>query len=280
MVLPKIGIVIPASKGEMRLKETLLYFKQRTAHPYKVVVCATHENEYEEICNSYNADLIITRTFAGEAKNLGAAHLFDTDILVFVDAHIKVDPIWDMEIVKLLQDKSIGIATPHTYPLSPDFKIENKLQGGAGFKFNYDLKREWCAPDKSDEVVWINGAFQAFRKNAFWKIGGFIPFHGNDICVSLTSQKLGYRNVCGTKKVGHVFKVGKNTLTFNPINNSNYGNLLTAYLHFPPEEYEKAKAKHSPSFVKYIETNFQKLKNYIEDNAGKGPSEEHTTIVF
>ena len=278
MTQPKLGIVIPVSKGEIRLKDTLHYFKQRTTLPYKVVVCSTHENEYEDICNSYNADLIITRTSLGEAKNLGAAHLIDCDILVFADAHVKVDPGWDSEIAKLLSDKSVGIATLYTYTLSSDFKTENRWQGGAGFKHNYDFKREWCGADKNGEVVWINGAFQAFRKTAFWKIGGFIPYHTEDLAISLNSQKLDYRNVCGTGKVGHVFKVGKNTLAYNPINDFNYGDLLIAYLHFPAEEYEKAKKKHSAELVRYIETNFDKLKHYVEDNAGKGPLEEDMVL--
>ena len=280
MTQPKIGIVIPVSKGEVRLKDTLYYFKHRTTLPYKVVVCSTHEGEYEDICKSYNADLIITRTSLGEAKNLGAAHLIDSDILVFADAHVKVDPGWDTEIANLLSDKTVGIATLNTYILSSDFKTENRWQGGAGFKFNYDFKREWCGADKNGEVVWINGAFQAFRKTAFWKIGGFIPFHEEDLAISLASQKLGYRNVCGTEKVGHVFKVGKNTLAYNPINDFNYGDLLIAYLYFPPEEYEKAKAKknYSPELVRYIETNFEKLKIYVEDNAGKGPLEEDMVL--
>lgn len=278
MIQQKIGIVIPVSKGEVRLKDTLHYFKHRTTLPYKAVVCSTHEGEYEDICNSYNAGLIITRTSLGEAKNLGAAHLIDADILVFADAHIKVDPGWDTEIAKLLQDKSVGIATLYTYTLSPDFKTENRWQGGAGFKFNYDFKREWTGTNKNGEVTWINGAFQAFRKTAFWKIGGFIQFHDEDFSISLSSQKLGYRNVCGTGKLGHVFKVGKNTLAYNPINDFNYGDLLIAYLHFPPDEYENAKKKHSAELVKYIETNFEKLKNYVEDNAGKGPQEEEMIL--
>lgn len=279
---PKLGIVIPVSKGEIRLSDTLHYFKERTTLPYKIVVCSTHTGEYEDICNSYNTDLIITRTSLGKAKNLGAAHLIDCDILIFADAHVKVDQGWDTEIAKLLSDKSVGIATLYTYTLSPDFKTENRWQGGAGFKFNYDIKREWCGTDKNGEVTWVNGAFQAFRKTAFWKIGGFIPFHDEDLAISLASQKLGYRNVCstGSKKVGHVFKVGKNSLAYNPINDFSYGDLLIAYLHYPKEEYEKVKTKknYSLELVKYIETNFEKLKNYLEDNAGKGPLEEDMVL--
>ena len=46
------------------------------------------------------------------------------------------------------------------------------------------------------------------------------------------------------------------------------------------DEYEKAKKKknYSPELVKYIETNFEKLKNYVEDNAGKGPQEEEMVL--
>jgi len=280
MQQPKLGIVIPVSKGEKRLGDTLYYLEQRTTLPYKVVVCATHEGEYEDICKAHNADLIITRTSLGEAKNLGAAHMIDCDILVFIDAHVKVDPEWDTEIVNILSDKSVGIATLYTYTLSPDFKVEHRWQGGAGFKFNYDMKREWCGAARNGEVEWVNGAFQAFRRNAFWMMGGFIPFHDEDLAISLASRKLGYRNVCGKGKVGHVFKVGKTTLPYHPINDFHYGDLLIAYLYFPREEYERIKSNrnYSHALVRYIEANFEKMKKYLEDNAGRGPHEEDTVL--
>jgi len=265
MQQPKLGIVIPVSKGEKRLGDTLYYLEQRTTLPYKVVVCSTHEGEYEDICKTHNADLIITRTSLGEAKNLGAAHMIDCDILVFMDAHVKVDPGWDTEIVNILSDKSVGITTLYTYTLSPDFKVEHRWQGGAGFKFNYDMKREWCGVARNGEVEWVNGAFQAFRRNAFWMMGGF---------------KLGYRNVCGNGKVGHVFKVGKTTLPYHPINDFHYGDLLIAYLYFPHEEYERIKSNRnfSPALVRYIEANFEKMKKYLDDNAGRGPQEEDAVL--
>lgn len=263
----QVGIVIPTSDGEHKLAETLSYVKQRTTLPYQVVVPSLNGG-YKNRAAAFGAEEIVTRASLGESKNLGAAHLLDSDVVVFMDAHCKVDVGWDSAIVKALEDKQVGIATLWTYILKEDFSEAMRGQGGAGYKWQYPFQRAWTGADDKGRIDIVNGAFMALRSEVFYNLGGFIPVHNEDVELSLRSFRLGYKNVCVSNvKVGHIFKGGNTKLVFKPVSDYTLGDLLIAYLHYPEEDYEKEKKKHSIELVRYVEMQYKKLKEYIEENA-------------
>lgn len=266
----QIGIIIPTSDGEQKLAKTLSFIKQRTTLPYQVVVPSLNGG-YDNIAAAYGAEEIVTHASLGESKNLGAAHLFDSDIVVFLDAHCKVDAGWDVAIANALEDKQVGIATLWTYILKEDFSESMRGQGGAGYKWQYPFRRAWAGSDDKGSIDIVNGAFMALRSDVFYRLGGFIPVHNEDVELSLRSLRFGYRNVCGNDvKVGHIFKGGNTKLLFKPLSDYTLGDLLIAYLHYPEEEYEKEKKKHSTELVRYVEMQYKKLKEYIDENAVRG----------
>ena len=103
------------------------------------------------------------------ARNLGAEQVRG-DILVFADAHIRVEPEWWRPLERILENPKAGAASPAVTSLPPDGQI------GYGLTFRApDLSVEWL-PRRSERpfaVPIVPGCCLAMRRDTFERSGGW-----------------------------------------------------------------------------------------------------------
>lgn len=126
------------------------------------------------------------------ARNFGARHT-SGDLLVFADAHIRVEANWWRPLALLLENPRIGAASPAVTHLPP------VAQAGYGLTFKEpDLSVKWL-PQKSARpfaVPIIPGCCLAMRRDTLQSIGGWddglLHRGGVDNELSVRMWTLGY----------------------------------------------------------------------------------------
>jgi glycosyltransferase involved in cell wall biosynthesis len=126
------------------------------------------------------------------ARNLGAVRT-SGEVLVFADAHIRLDAGWWRPLLKILENPKAGAASPAITHLPPIPEI------GYGLSFKGpDLSVAWL-PKKSDRpfpVPIIPGCCLAMRRDTFDAIGGWdaglLHRGGVDNELSVRMWTLGY----------------------------------------------------------------------------------------
>jgi GT2 family glycosyltransferase len=142
-----------------------------------------------------------------KARNLGVRHA-KGDLLVFADAHIRLDSHWWKPLAKALEDAKAGAAAPVVMHLPP-----GKAQG-CGLRFTgSDLDARWLPRrgDKPYAVPIVPGCCLAFRRDTFDAIGGWddglLHRGGVDNEMSVRLWLLGYEGlVVPEVPVYHLFR--------------------------------------------------------------------------
>ncbi|HTS60441.1 MAG TPA: glycosyltransferase [Candidatus Acidoferrales bacterium] len=141
------------------------------------------------------------------ARNLGAANA-KGDMLVFADAHIRLDRGWWQPLAEILQNPRIGAAAPAVTHLPA---IEDR---GYGLRFTGpDLDARWLRkrPAKAAAVPIVPGCCVALRRKTFLAVrgwdGGLRHRGGTDNEFSIRLWLLGYEAaVVPEVSVRHLFR--------------------------------------------------------------------------
>lgn len=141
------------------------------------------------------------------ARNLGASHATG-DLLVFADAHIRLDPGWWQPLARILEDPKAGAASPAITHLPAIPEI------GYGLTFKKpDLSVTWLGRKSTRPfaVPIIPGCCLAMRRDTFDAIGGWdaglMHRGGVDNELSVRMWSLGYDLYIDPKTVcRHLFR--------------------------------------------------------------------------
>lgn len=103
------------------------------------------------------------------ARNLGARESRG-DIVVFCDAHIRLEPFWWRPLAELLEDPRVGASAPGVTQLPPTRRT------GYGLTFtgpSLDVRWLLRRPDRPCEVPILTGCCCAMRRDVFLETGGW-----------------------------------------------------------------------------------------------------------
>ena len=122
------------------------------------------------------------------ARNLGAANAA-SDVLVFTDDDVVVDPTWLTEIIKGIDERGVGGTAGKTLTMKANTLTERYLS------FVNHLSEHHVGA--SGELAYIITVNAAFPKSAFTAVGGFdeiYPFpSGEDIDLGFRLRQSGYK---------------------------------------------------------------------------------------
>lgn len=173
-----------------------------------------------------------------KARNFGARHARG-DVLVFADAHIRVERDWWKPLIALLHDPRIGAAAPGVAGMRPD------QPAGYGLSFRSPaLDTRWF--DKPGEAAFpaliLPGCCLAVRRQVLRAVGGWdrglygVGGNDNEFCLRL--WLLGYRlMVAPDVVVRHLFR--RRSRVPMPRAQFLHNKLRLALLHFKPERIGK-----------------------------------------
>ncbi len=141
-----------------------------------------------------------------KARNLGA-RLSRGKNLVFADAHVTAEPGWWNPLGKLLEDPSVGAASPTVTDMSSEC-------AGAGLRLTGpDLAVEWLYPNGEgpSQAPLLAGCFWAMRREVFDLAGGFdegmIRWGCEDTELSIRLWLMGYQVLSAPQaNVRHLFR--------------------------------------------------------------------------
>lgn len=141
------------------------------------------------------------------ARNLGAAHA-SGDLLVFADAHIRVDRGWWKPLAQILEDPKVAAAAPAITHLP------RIAESGFGLRFTGpELDARWigAAPEGPVGAPIVPGCCLAMRRKAFRAVrgwdGGLRHRGGTDNEMSVRIWLLGYEAVIHPEvRVRHLFR--------------------------------------------------------------------------
>jgi GT2 family glycosyltransferase len=156
------------------------------------------------------ADVMLVRSpgiGVARARNLGASHATG-DVVVFLDAHVRLPENWIDPLVESLRDPQVGAVAPGVYSIS-----EPKCRGFGLDLAGPDLKARWLRKPGSlpEKVPILPGCCLAMRQDALQSSGGYDPamkqLGGNDAELSCRLWLQGYELlVVPSLEVGHLFR--------------------------------------------------------------------------
>lgn len=239
------SIILPVKNEGSNIKMTIDSILQTNPEtPYEIIV--VDDNSQDDCCGFLTTGRyrlpylnLITTGGAGaaNARNIGAEKA-KGNILVFCDAHITVPPDWLFKMAGSFSFKSV-------YGLSPGIaSMTTPNAVGYGQTWNNKLEVCWLPkPQNMDTSPLLPGGCQAFRKEAFLKVGGydrgFKVWGREDEEISLKMWLFGYSLFVDPDiVVQHLFRNSHPyTVTQDHVH---YNFLRMAFSHFSEERLSRA----------------------------------------
>jgi GT2 family glycosyltransferase len=213
LVLPvQIGVVVISRNEGANLRRTLDNLEETLPSNGRIVVIddGSTDESVESIKPRRGRLRILRESGLGvtRARNLGARSV-PGDVVVFADAHLKLEPDWWRPLVKQLEGARVGAVAP----VITDVGAKHKLMGyGLTFR-NPQLDVKWLTgkAGRAVEAPILPGCCLAMRRDVFVKTGGWdegLLHRGNvDNEFSMRLWLLGYRlKVTPGTVVSHLFR--------------------------------------------------------------------------
>ena len=206
---PKVNLEIILINNNSCEKETFKYLNQiKSNFLFEIIILNEHSQPF-----NYS-----------KAMNYGVSFAkYNNIILINNDIEIKTK-YWARKICKLLKDVNIGIIG------SKLLNINGSVQH-VGIKFDFisgakEITRNLTHANNIKvnenyiETKAVTGAFMAFRKDLYKKLGGMnehiFPLTFNDVHLCLKSLEKGYKNICLINlNIIHNNKATRNTIKKN-----------------------------------------------------------------
>ena len=201
----KYSIVIPAHNEEKFIRITLDSIVKQTLLPTEVVVVNDHSTDKtKEIIESYVTDFpwIKLLNITSTAEHQPGSKV----ILAFNKGFDVLDQDFDV-IVKL--DADLDLPLNYFEKVMDKFSSDQSIAMVGGFAY-IEKNNEWILENLTDQDH-IRGAFKAYRKEAFEKIGGLRTQMGWDTVDELLCKYFDYKVVTIPElKVKHLKPTGAN----------------------------------------------------------------------
>ncbi|WP_291073469.1 glycosyltransferase [Empedobacter sp. UBA5987] len=188
-LLTKYSIVIPAHNEEDFIAITLNSLVNQTVLPYEVIVVNDHSTDktqqiVEEFTTKY--PFIKLRNILSKGEHQPGSKV----IQAFLKGYEIIDPNYDI-IVKL--DADLDIPSNYFETILTHFNQDEDIAMVGGFAY-IDKDGKWILENLTDKDH-IRGAFKAYRKNCYEKIGGLRAHMGWDTVDELLCKYYGWKVV-------------------------------------------------------------------------------------
>ncbi len=188
-LLTKYTIVIPAHNEEDFIAVTLNSLVKQTVLPYEVIVVNDHSTDktqeiVEGFCEKYS--FIKLRNIVSKSEHQPGSKV----IQAYLKGFEIIDPNYDI-IVKL--DADLHIPANYFETILKHFNQDENIAMVGGFAY-IEKNRDWIIESLTDKDH-IRGAFKAYRKACYEKIGGLRPHMGWDTVDELLCKYYGWRIV-------------------------------------------------------------------------------------
>lgn len=205
--MPQVTIIFPAKNEGPLLPATLAALATTpAAADFDVVVVDDGSQPPANVGGGFGLPLRLLRTGgegAAAARNRGAA-ISRAPLLCFCDAHLEFTPGWLGTLAAALGE--FDAVSPGIYAVGHAGAV------GYGFTWTADFGVSWLPrPAGPAEVPMLPGGCVLFRREVFWKVGGFdaglVPWGYEDAEISWALWLAGCR--CGIEPralVGHHFR--------------------------------------------------------------------------
>ncbi len=218
--MPDVSIIIPCHNEGMNIHDTVDSIRETTNDDvsYEIIVVndGSTDMNYDNMANDFIKVVNIERRGISNAMNYGAK-FSKSNILVFLDGHLKMQDNWLPEMIDTLEMTKTGILAPVIYDM------KNPASKGYGCTTTLDFSMVWLGKlhDFPYEIPVEPGAVKMMKKSFFDKIGGFDSGFRQwaplDIEISLRSWLFGYSIFIDPRiEIGHLFK-GSFTYPVDPI---------------------------------------------------------------
>ena len=188
-LLTKYTIVIPAHNEEDFIAVTLNAIVNQTVLPHEVVVVNDHSTDktqeiVEEFCTKYS--FIKLRNILSKSEHQPGSKV----IQAFLKGYEIIEPDYDI-IVKL--DADLDIPSNYFETILKHFNQDESIAMAGGFAY-IEKNGDWIIESLTDKDH-IRGAFKAYRKSCYDKIGGLRPHMGWDTVDELLCKYYGWKVV-------------------------------------------------------------------------------------
>ena len=197
----KISIVVPFKDRKNELDRLLRSIEGQRGGTTEVVLI--NDCSEEDVSHfSAQADVWIENTIncgPSYARNIGVQQS-SGDILLFLDSDVVLHPDCIQKVRDIFMERpdihALGGSGPPNANGDDVRYIHAKHYSKEGVNTKQIVTEETAGPDGLIECDHVESAFLAFRREAFWEIGGFDPYWfymGEDREICLKLKDLGYR---------------------------------------------------------------------------------------
>jgi len=188
-LLTKYSVVIPAHNEEDFIAITLNSIVKQTVLPHEVIVVNDHSTDktqeiVEDFCSNYS--FIKLRNIVSKSEHQPGSKV----IQAFLKGYEIVDSSYDI-IVKL--DADLDIPTNYFETILMHFNQDLQIAMAGGFAY-IEKDKQWILENLTDKDH-IRGAFKAYRKECYEKIGGLRAHMGWDTVDELLCKYYGWKVV-------------------------------------------------------------------------------------
>jgi glycosyltransferase involved in cell wall biosynthesis len=157
-----LSVIIPTYNEEKRLPKMLATLKKEKSVDFEIIVAdRPGHDKTREIAKSWGCKITDGGSPA-EGRNMGA-DIAEGDMLLFLDADIKLSPHFLRNSIREFNSRKLGIASYHLYPVKGNFLI-NSLSINVYYNWQQTLLRN----------IFPMGAMGIMvKKDIFKSVGGF-----------------------------------------------------------------------------------------------------------
>ena len=210
-IAPTVSVVIITRNEGPELQATTSNVLATLPAKHRQVIVV--DDDSTDLSTAFLADLpeiLVVRSpgiGVARARNYGASQATG-DVIVFVDAHMRMPEGWHDPLVEALRDPHVGAVAPGIYSIT-----EPKCRGFGLDLTGPELKARWLHKEGStpSRVPILPGCFLAMRRDTYRDTGGYDPgmqqLGGNDPELSCRLWLLGYELlVVPELEIGHLFR--------------------------------------------------------------------------
>lgn len=251
----EVSLIIPTLNEGENLSMTIESIQATITGAYELIVVDNGSTDDSTAFIEQASDPRIRLLKTGErlgvagARNYGAAFA-ESNILIFIDAHMLFPQNWLMPVLDVLHEESVRLVVPAVSAWGNPYAL------GYGISWKGEkLEPKWLGKQSSDPytVPLAGGCFQAFHRTFFYEIGGYDPgmtnFGSEDLEICLRVWLLGYQvKIVPQVEISHRFRRTA-PYEFGWIDTS-YNFLRLIYAHFNEQRIARILAAHTetPSF--------------------------------
>ncbi|WP_108682545.1 glycosyltransferase family 2 protein [Methyloceanibacter sp. wino2] len=197
--LGRVTVVIAGHNEEDSIERCVLALHEQSRVPDEIIAVSdgSADRTAMKLRNLQDAGLITeghsTQVRAGKSAALNLALSRATgDIVVVVDCDCTFDRHAIRDILEPLADPRVGAVAGNVVVRNPERSLITAFQA---VEYLISISQGKQASDLTDQVSCVSGAFGAFRRKALLGVGGYDAGGGEDLDVTLSLRKAGWKTV-------------------------------------------------------------------------------------